>query len=152
MSYTGSKSQIGSLTTISIGSTPVLIGEVTDISKTGAQVQTEDSTNLNSLSEEFITSLLKPGSVDITVNRVSVDAGQVAVETAFNTRAINPFVVTLPKTSAQTTTGDSFAFTALIEEFDDISAVKATGKITSKIKLKIQGGASATPWVRTAGS
>ncbi len=53
---------------------------------------------------------------------------------------------------AQTTTGDSFAFTALIEEFDDLSAVKATGKITSKIKLKIQGGASATPWVRTAGS
>lgn len=153
MSYTGSKSQIGSGTTISIGSsTPPTIGEVLSIAKSGAQMGTEDSTNLSSLSEEFIKSLLKPGSVDIVVQRVAADAGQAAVESAFNAGTIEPFTITLPKTGTQTTTGDSIAFSALIEEFDDLSDISPAKKVTSKIKLKIQGGASATPWVRTAGS
>jgi hypothetical protein len=144
MSYTGSKAQTGNQTTLGIGATPVLIGEITNLSQSGKQNATDDTTNLQSVAEEFLATLLKPGKWDVTYNRVSGDAGQVALLAAFNTMAISSFTVQLPKTGTQTVAGDKYVFNALVDELDDISDVKPDKKITSKAALKVSGGITFT--------
>ena len=141
MSYTGSKAQSGALTTISIGTTPVVIGEVTDIGQSGKQNKTDDVTNLESLAEEFIPTLLAPGMFKITMNRVVGDPGQVALLASFNAQppTIVPYVITLPKTATQTVSGDKYAFIAMVDEMEDISSVKADKKITSTASIKVSG-------------
>ena len=145
--YTGSQAQGGSQTTLSIGSTPTLIGEITGFTQSGKQNKTDDTTNLESTAEEFIPTLLSPGKYTINLNRVPGDAGQAALLAAFNNKTISPFVITLPKTSAQTTKGDTYSFNALVEEFNDVSDVKPDKKITSQAALKVSG-----PITFTAGS
>ena len=144
MSYTGSKAQTGNQTTLGIGATPTIIGEITNLSQSGKQNATDDTTNLQSIAEEFLATLLKPGKWDVTYNRVSGDAGQVALLTAFNAMTISSFTVQLPKTAAQTTNGDKYVFNALVEELDDVSDVKPDKKITSKAALKVSGGITFT--------
>ena len=155
MPYTGSKAQSGAQTIININtgtvSTPVwtLIGEVTDIGQSGKQNKTDDVTNLESTAEEFIPTLLSPGNFKIPVNRVQGDAGQIAVLASFN--ALPPTVVLyqiiLPKTPSQSVSGDKYQFSAMVEEFNDLSTIKADKKITSSIGLKVSG-----PITFTAGS
>lgn len=144
MSYTGSKAQSGSQTILAIGSTPTTIGEVTNLSQSGKQNATDDTTNLQSLGEEFIATLLKPGKWDVTLNRVSGDAGQLLLVAAFNAATVGPFTITLPKTPTQTTSGDKYAFTALVEELDDVSDVKPDKKVTTKASLKVSGAITFT--------
>jgi|ERR1700722_17802049 len=145
MSYTGSKAQTGDLTTLSINTgtvtTPVytLVGEITDLQQSGKMNATDDVTNLQSTAEEFIATLLKPGKYDLTLNRISGDAGQVAVLASFNAQTTLLYQIQLLKNSTQTTTGDKFVFTSLVEEFDDISSMKADKAIKSKVGLKVSG-------------
>jgi hypothetical protein len=145
MPYTGSKAQSGSQTTLAIAST--LVGEITDIGQSGKANATDDSTNLESTAEEFLATLLKPGNFKITMNRVPGDAGQAAMLSAFNTQATAAFTITLPKTSSQSTTGDKYAFNALVEEFNDLGSVRPDKKITTEAALKVSG-----PITFTAGS
>ena len=144
MSYTGSKAQTGNQTTLGIGATPTIIGEITNLSQSGKQNATDDVTNLESVAEEFIATLLKPGKWDITMNRVQGDAGQLALLAAFNGMTISSFTVQLPKTTTQLTAGDKYVFNSLVEEFDDISDVKPDKKITSKASLKVSGAITFT--------
>jgi len=148
-SYTGTKAQSGNQTQVSIGSTPTLVGEVSDFTQSGTQNKSEDATNLESTAEEFIPTILTPGKFAGVMNRISGDAGQQAVRTAFTSvpPAIAAFTVQLPKTSAQTSTGDKYTFNALVEEFNDLGKISPTGIIKTQFSLKISG-----PITFTAGS
>jgi hypothetical protein len=137
MSYTGSKAITGAGTTISIGTTPTLIGEVKNVKINGRKFDTDDVTNMSSTQKEFIATILDEGEISFDFNRVSTDAGQMALEAAFVAGTTNPFTVQLPKTSAQTTAGDKYTFNALITECN--YSFEVTKADAGDCKLKISG-------------
>jgi hypothetical protein len=133
--YTGSKSQVLRGSTFSIGAltgttseTFTVIGEVTKYAFSGAKRTVLDSTNMQSGQiMEKLDAIADNGQVKVTYNRVSSDAGQVALIAAFNAGGKWDFTIQLPKTQAQTTTGDLYAFSAIISggpEFDgEVNAI-----------------------------
>lgn len=147
MPYTGTKAQAGNGTAVSINtgtnSTPIwtLIGEIDDFTQSGTQNKSEDATNLESLAEEFIPTILSPGKFAGAMNRVSGDAGQLAVRASFN--AVPPtlvqYQVQLLKNGSQTSSGDKYVFTAMVEEFNDLGKVSPSGIIKTQFGFKISG-------------
>jgi hypothetical protein len=134
MSYTQSKAQNALGTTIGIGATPTIIGEVTSIKQSGAKNELEEVTNLQSTAKEWIGTLPDPGEWQIEGNRVSSDAGQVAVETAFASAATSQFTIQLPKTGSQTT-GDKYTFNGIVVERDFSFDTGKKMPFTAKIKV-----------------
>ncbi len=103
-------------------------------------------TNFNSgADQEFITTIRDNGSLKLSGNRVSSDAGQLVVEQAFASGAVYDFKLVLPLAAGQNTTGDTYSFSAIVEsrEFD----VDVTKEISWTVGLKISG-----PVTLTAGS
>ena len=151
MSYTGSKAQAGRGSSLSIGAvtgsggseTFTLVGEIKTSGITGAQWSTVDTTNFQSgADQEFLTTIRNNGSVRIAGNRVSSDAGQVAVEAAFASGSKYDWKLQLPLAQGQTTTGDLYTFSALVEsrEFD----VQTTSEISWTVNLKVSGPVTLT--------
>lgn len=146
MTYSSSQAQAGRGTSISIGSTPTLIGEVTDIPLNRGKWETTEVTNFESGSDaEFLATIRKPGPITIKGNRVSSDAGQVAVEAAYQSGALAQFTVQLVKTSAQTSSGDKYVFNALVLNSD--FSIQPSKEIAFSLDLQISG-----PTTFTAGS
>ena len=149
MPYTKSKAGIGLGTMLSIGSgtgspeTFTLVGEIKTITQSGRQVATEDVTNMQSSAREFIPTLLDSGTWDLAGNRVSSDAGQIAMEAAFASYQNHDFKIQLPLGAGQTTSGDVFAFNALVQEIDYSLAVDKA--VTFTAKLKVSGSITVTP-------
>jgi hypothetical protein len=149
--YTGSKSQAGRGSALSIGGvtgavgteTFNLVGEIKTSGISGAQWSTEDTTNFQSgADQEFITTVRNNGTLDISGNRVASDAGQVAVEAAFNSGLKYDFKLQLPINTlvGQTTVGDVYSFSALVESRDiSVDTSKAIGWT---VKLRISGPVS----------
>lgn len=143
MTYTASAAQAGRGSTLSIGGTPTMIGELSDVPFNRGKWQTADVTNFESGSDaEFISTIRKPGTVTLKGNRVSSDAGQIAVEAAYQSGALVAFTLQLPKTPAQTSSGDKYTFSALVlgSDFD----VKTTEAIEFSIELQISGAVTLT--------
>jgi hypothetical protein len=143
MTYGGSLAQAGRGSTLSIGSSPVLIGEVKDVPLNRGKWSVVDVTNFESGSDsEQLTTIRKPGSLTFKGNRVSSDAGQVAVETAYQAGTLVAFVLQLPKTAAQTTAGDKYAFSAFVVGSDFTDSVEQA--VEFSIELNISGGCTLT--------
>lgn len=149
MTYSTTKAQSGRGTSLSIGSTPVLIGEIRSLTQSGNTWETSDVTNFQSgFTKEFIATILDSGEFEATCNRVSSDAGQVALVAAFNGAtpgSLQPFTIQLLKSGTQTTTGDSIAFNAIVQSSN--MSIEPTKEITSTYRLKVSGNP-----VTTAGS
>ena len=151
MAYTKTKKQSGNLTQLSINTgttsspvwTPIL--EIVDIGQSGKTLKTDDATNLNSTMEEFIGTIANPGGFALSMNRVSSDPGQIALLASFNAATTLMYQAQLPKAPGQTTTGDLFAFSAIVEEFNDLGTVKADKGIMTPAKLKVSGPITLTP-------
>lgn len=147
MAYTGSKAQSGRGSAISIGAvsggtgsgeTFTLIGEVSESGISGNAWGTEDSTNFQSgADEEFLSTVRNNGEVGMVVNRVSSDAGQIALETAYQSGNKYDFQIVLPKLASQVTSGDMYAFSALVMSREIAIGVKKKVELT--VKLKISG-------------
>jgi hypothetical protein len=143
MTYGGSQAQAGRGSTLSIGATPTLIGEVKDVPLNRGKWDVVDTTNFESGSDsEQLVTMRKPGSCTFKGNRVSSDTGQAAVETAYQSGALVAFVLTLPKTAAQTTTGDKYTFNAFVVSSDFSDSTTAAIEFT--IELNISGGCTLT--------
>ena len=97
------------------------------------------------LNEEFIVTIRKSMEFTVTGNRVSADAGQVAVQTAYAAGTLSSFTLQLLKNAAQTTTGDKYVFNALV--LSQSFKIETTKKISFSMKLKTSG-----PVVFTAGT
>jgi hypothetical protein len=158
MSYSGSKAQSGNQAVVSIGSgssisgaTWTVVGEVNDFNQSGTINKTDDVTNLQSTAEEFIPTILSPGKFSGTMNRISGDAGQVLVKTAFNgAPPVNvPWQVQLSKNTAagQTVAGDKLQFMGMVEEFANFGTVKPDKKVVTQFSIKVSG-----PIIETLGS
>ena len=144
--YTGSQAQAGRGSTLSIGATPTLIGEITDLPLDLPKWDTADVTNLESgMDSEVLPTIRKTASITIKGNRVSSDAGQMAVMTAYGAGTKVAFTVTLPKTATQTSTGDSWAFSGYV--LSASFTVNPTKQIDFSIDIESSGA-----FVPTAGS
>jgi len=138
MTYTLSQAQAGRGSTVSIGATPTMIGELKNSPVTRGKWKFEDTTNFESASDsETLAVIRENGSVSLEGNRVSSDAGQVLAETAYQSGAIQAFVVQLPKTTGQVTNGDKYTFSAFVESSE--FTVDVEKAISFKIGLKISG-------------
>jgi predicted secreted protein len=135
-----SKSQTGRGSTISVGTVPAVIGEIKNIKRSGQEWKREDVTNMSTsgTSTEKLATILEQGTVDVSGNRVSSDAGQVALETAFESGLATNFVITLPKTTLQVTTGDTYTFSAIVVS-QLPSDIDITKTIQFNAKLDITG-------------
>lgn len=151
MSYSHSLAGVGLSTLLAIGdgaTTEVFttVGELKTLNQTGRTVATEDVTNFQSTQREFIPTLLDEGTWDFTGNRVGTDSGQILMESAINAASgmkLHNFKITLPKTPVQTTSGDVFAFAALVQEISyQVSVEKA---VTFSGKIKVSGAITVTP-------
>ena len=148
MPYTSSQAGIGLGSILSIGTvgaTPTftLVGELKSLTQSGRSVGTEDTTNFQSSAKEFLPTLVDSGTWDFSGNRIGSDAGQIAMEAAFSGLSLLPFKIQLPKTSKQTTAGDTFTFTALVQDLNySVSVDKA---VTVTGKLKVSGIITETP-------
>ena len=146
MPYTGSQAQAGRGTTVGIGATPTLIGEISDFPLNRPDWDFVDTTNFESGSDaEMLSTIRKAPTIEMKGNRVAGDAGQVAVETAYQAGTISSFTVTLPKTSTQTTSGDKYVFNAYVKNCN--FSIQTTKQIEFSISLQVSG-----PCTFTAGS
>jgi predicted secreted protein len=138
MTYTKSQAQAGRGSQLSIGSSPILVGEVKDVPLNRGKWDSVDVTNFESGSDsEMLVTIRKPGTVTFTGNRVSDDAGQMAVETAYQDGELMPFTLQLPKTAAQSSVGDTYSFNAYVLSYDFKDAVAAA--IEFSIDLQMSG-------------
>jgi hypothetical protein len=153
MAYTGSKAVIGRGSIFSIGpvqgtSSPTFtpIGEITDMGVTGRTFDKIEVSNFDSaIDKEYIKGLREPGSGDITYNRVADDAGQVALEAAFEDSNAYLFKLQLPPGKGQTV-GEVWTFAALVMSVDPPS-ISPSKVIQGKLSLQVTG-----PRTITAGS
>lgn len=124
MSYTKTQAQTGKGTVVAINTgtvtTPVWtpIFEMADITPSGYENKTDDATNLNSTAVERVFTIQDGGTWDVTGNRISTDAGQAAVVTAFQSGAAAQFKITLPLLASQMTGGDNFGFYAIVTKWN----------------------------------
>lgn len=143
MPYTGSQAQAGRGSSLSIGATPTLIGEITDVPFKRPEWNFVDVTNFESGNdEEVLSTIRKTGQFTVTFNRVSSDAGQAAVEAAYQSGALSPFVMQLAKATGQVTNGDKYVFNAYVIGSD--LGIKPTDKIAGSITLKTSGPVTLT--------
>lgn len=148
MTYSTTKAQSGRGTSLSIGTgSPVLIGEIRSLSQSGNTWETSDVTNFQSgFTKEFIATILDSGEFEVTCNRVSSDAGQVALSTAFNgsgAGTLAAFSIALLKSGTQTTSGDAITFNALVQASN--MTIDPTKEITTTYRLKVSGNWTLTP-------
>jgi len=146
MSYTGSKAQPGRGSKLSIGTTPTEIGEVSDVPFNRPEWDFVDVSNFDSaVDQEMLPTMRKAASFTAKGNRVAADAGQLLVEAAYASGALNSFTLLLPLAAGQTVTGDKYVFNAYVKscQFD----VATTKQVEYSILLQTSG-----PITYTAGS
>lgn len=151
MAYTGSKSQVGRGTIVSIGGqtgtggTFTTIGEVTDASFSGAAWGTVDVTNFDSgVDDEFISTTRNNGDLTLQGNMIDAEPGQVALFAAYDTGFKYDFKVQLQPAQGQTT-GKVYTFSALVTSLE--TSIQTRSVVNFNTKLKISGAIT-----RTAGS
>jgi hypothetical protein len=144
MAYTTSKAVGGLATVLSIGSTPVVVGEILSISQSGRSVKTDPTTNMQSTAEEFIPTLMSPGTYDVSFNRIGGDLGQVAMEAAFSALTTSPITIQEPK-GFFTTSGPKYSFNAIVTELN--YSYDPTKNIEGKAKLMCTGPITLTAGV-----
>jgi hypothetical protein len=145
--YLGSKASIALGSTLSIGDGAqtqenfTAVAELSQLETTGRQMATDDVTNFESTQREKIATIFDPGKWTFSGKRVGSDAGLVAMETALQTGATHNFKVQLPKAKGQTTTGDLYAFAAIVTEInytfpaDKASTVTGTIDVTGPVTM-----------------
>lgn len=146
MSYGASKSQTsqGILLYINEGAASppdwVLIGEPLSLTFSPKN-EFDDPTNLQSLAKEYLATLQDPGKLNVDLNRVSTDAGQILLEADFsaNPPTRSQYKATFPVNTAagQTTTGDVYTMLGFVETL--APEVKVNKKVTSKFSLQLTG-------------
>jgi hypothetical protein len=142
-------------TTISIGGTT--IGNLTDISGVDMSVETMEVQTLASTVKDYITGIFDGGEVGITGFFEPGNAGQAAVQTAFEAGSESQFVITFPSTMGATwtfnglvtkvTTGAtisdpvSFEMTVLLTSLPNLGTTASTG--ASALDILADDGVSA---------
>ena len=142
---------IGAVLSIgTLGGTPTFtaINGIKQFKSPSQKWSTEDVTTLDSTggARVFVKTIQDPGGADISLMWESADAGQIALWNAFAASsnqangAAYPFKLVLPINGAggQTTTGDTFTFSALVTDVQN-PEVQVDKAITWSVKLQVSG-------------
>ena len=89
--------------------------------------------------EEFIATLPSSGNMKVVCNRIDNDPGQLAIEAAWRARTTKLYQLTYPKTATQTTNGDVYIFSAIVEAATPAQQFKPSDVINYEFTLKISG-------------
>ena len=128
--------------TFTIGYT--LLGELDSSDSSGREWDIEEVTNFESnVDKEHIKALRNPGTFTLQGNRVEDDAGQEALETAFESTSAYLFQIQLPPTVGLTT-GEIWTFSALVLSVDP-PAITPSKTIKYSAKLQVTGPRTITP-------
>jgi hypothetical protein len=128
----------GTAVTLTFSLAYALIGELDSIDSSGREWDIEEVTNFESnVDKEHIKALRNPGTLTLQGNRVEDDAGQDALETAFEDTKPYLFKIQLPATVG-TTTGEVWTFVAFVLMVDP-PAITPGKTIKFSCKLQVTG-------------
>jgi hypothetical protein len=126
------------------------VGQVKQVQVPVGKWATDDISNAASpaagsgVIKEVLPTVLDPGECSISGVFVYNDAGQAALLTAFNTGALVPVVITLPKGEGQTSTGNTYSFSGFVTDapmpdtsFDKSITFKTTIKANTVITVTV---------------
>lgn len=126
MPYTGSKAAVELGSSVSIGPlasatgspTYTAIGEINEVEFSGSKGSVVKVTNMQSTAQEKVGTIPDLGQIKITANRVSTDAGQLAMIAAFQSFGTYLFEVQEPILPAlgQTTAGNLYKFAGIVSD------------------------------------
>lgn len=134
----------GTTIALTFGLGYTLLGEMDSSDSSGREWDIEEVTNFQSdVDKEHIKSLRNPGTFTLQGNRVEDDAGQDALEDAFDDIAPYLFQIQLPP-SEGLTTGEIWTFKALVLMVDP-PAITPGKAIKFSCKLQVTGPRSITP-------
>ena len=147
MAYTGTKATAGKGLALSINtgtaSSPTWspVGESFD-AQPSRKMMTDEATNFDSAATEYISTMPDGGEMKFSCNRVSTDAGQIAVEAAASSGALKQFKIVAPIGVGQITLGDAWTFSAIVVEFNP--SFKPEKKTTMSGTLRTSNGITFT--------
>jgi hypothetical protein len=122
-----------------------VIGEVAECSPSGNAWEYVDTSNFQSgADEEYLPTMRNNGEFKATGNRVSANAGQVLVESAYSSGAKCSFSLQLPVNTlaGQATTGDLYTWQGYV--MSRTFAVATKKQITYDITSKVSGAVTFT--------
>ncbi|UWZ84650.1 hypothetical protein [Occallatibacter riparius] len=143
MAYAGSKARAGRNIIVSVGETPTVIGDVFDYGTFGGEWATTKVTRLTSSADEFIKTIKDNGNLQLKLNAVPSDAGQIALEAAEADADPTKITVQFPVLDGQTTTGNSFVFYGLVLGFK--YSGDPSKQLQVEVNIKITGDVTKTP-------
>jgi hypothetical protein len=122
-------------TTLSLGSTPTLIGELTSLNFSGFGLSAVESTNLAATTKTFLPGIISPGTISCDFNSDGANAGQDLIKSTVTARTAIAFAIA----SADAST---FSGSAIITGYDYKAAVD--GVITGSVTLQVTGALTIT--------
>jgi len=122
-------------TTLSLGSTPTLIGELTSLNFSGFGLSAVESTNLAATTKTFLPGIISPGTISCDFNSDGANAGQDLIKSTVTARTSIAFAIA----SADAST---FSGSAIITGYDYKAAVD--GVITGSVTLQVTGALTIT--------
>ena len=117
-------------TTLSLGATPTLIGEITSLNVSGFGLSAVESTNLAATTKTFLPGIISPGTISCDFNSDGSNAGQDLIKSTVTSRAAIAFVIA-------STDGSTFSGSSIITGYDYKAAVD--GVITGSVTLQVTG-------------
>jgi hypothetical protein len=117
-------------TTLSLGATPTLIGELTSLNFSGFGLSAVESTNLAATTKTFLPGIISPGTISCDFNSDGGNAGQDLIKSTVTGRTSITFAIA----SADAST---FGGSAIITGYDYKAAVD--GVITGSVTLQVTG-------------
>ena len=117
-------------TTLSLGATPVLIGELTSLNFSGFGLSAVESTNLAATTKTFLPGIISPGTISCDFNSDGANAGQDLIKSTVTGRTSIVFAIA----SAD---GSTFSGSSIITGYDYKAAVD--GVITGSVTLQVTG-------------
>jgi len=122
-------------TTLSLGATPTLIGELTSLNFSGFGLSAVESTNLAATTKTFLPGIISPGTISCDFNSDGGNAGQDLIKSTVTARTAIAFAIA----SAEAST---FSGSAIITGYDYKAAVD--GVITGSVTLQVTGALTIT--------
>ena len=122
-------------TTLSLGATPTLIGELTSLNFSGFGLSAVESTNLAATTKTFLPGIISPGTISCDFNSDGGNAGQDLIKSTVTARTSISFAIA----SADSST---FSGSAIITGYDYKAAVD--GVITGSVTLQVTGALTIT--------
>ena len=122
-------------TTLSLGASPTLIGELTSLNFSGFGLSAVESTNLAATTKTFLPGIISPGTISCDFNSDGGNAGQDLIKSTVTARTSIAFAIA----SADAST---FSGSAIITGYDYKAAVD--GVITGSVTLQVTGALTIT--------